>query len=195
MSYLAAVSGGLLQASFFSWKSKRDEGEDLKFTDAPQVDDSTTERTRWATTAPTTPLTTTPAIKTRGEVTLRVLPKMLLTLVTRLTFGRSAFGFGLSLELVLVCLELALLAIFLTPFLMYLNLRASLVVSQATKLVLLFVAVGFTGCAQAGWSITSLFITPSKVFLCGSFTFRKFVNLNGSQTLICYSNIFNMSVF
>ena len=46
VSYLAAVSGGLLQASFLSWKSKGDEGEDLKFTDAPQLDDSTTERTR-----------------------------------------------------------------------------------------------------------------------------------------------------
>lgn len=83
----------------------------MKFTDAPQLDNSTTERTRCATTAPTTPLTTMPAIKTRGEVTLSVaFPKVLLTLVARLTLGRSTFG--LSLGLVLVCLELALLAFF-----------------------------------------------------------------------------------
>ncbi|AUB42339.1 hypothetical protein COO91_08462 [Nostoc flagelliforme CCNUN1] len=65
-----------------------------------------------------------PAIKTRGEVTLSVVfPKVFFTLVARLTLGRSAFG----LLLELVCLKLAMFAIFPFLLLMYLDLRAGLV--------------------------------------------------------------------
>ncbi len=72
----------------------------MKFTDAPQSDDATTERAYSPTSPPKIMLTT-------SEVSLKVVPRLLLALEAREAFGFSVFGCSSEL----VCLELVLLVI------------------------------------------------------------------------------------